>query len=358
MVAGTRSAAPAVDANVRVLYGVTGEGMGHAMRSRVIAAHLVAAGHEVKLVASGRAVDYLRRYFDDVLAIPGLSIVYDGAEVRRLRTLVAFGRSVRPSLREIIALYRRSISGFQPHACITDFDSFSHVFGLLFDRPVISIDHQHVIDRCEHDREITARVGLASARAIVRAKLPRCRHYVVTSYYFPRVRTANTTLVGPILRPEILACRPTRGEHVLVYQTSIAPDELITALRAVPEQRFVVFDRVGGTRVGNVEIRRFDEHAFVDHLASARAVITNGGYTTIAEALYLGKPVLAIPLRHQGEQLLNAAYLEASGLGLRANRLDRATIVELLAARASATRITAGNTDAFGCVDRLLEEAA
>jgi uncharacterized protein (TIGR00661 family) len=42
---------------MRILYGVTGEGLGHAMRSRVIADHLRARGHEVKLAASGRATD-------------------------------------------------------------------------------------------------------------------------------------------------------------------------------------------------------------------------------------------------------------------------------------------------------------
>jgi uncharacterized protein (TIGR00661 family) len=332
--------------------------MGHAMRSRVIAAHLRDAGHEVKLVASGRAVDYLRRYFDDVAAIPGLSMVYDGAAVQRLRTVVQFGRSVRPSLREIVALYRGPIAGFQPHVCISDFDSFSYVFGLLFDRPVISIDHQHVIDRCEHDADIAGRFDFASARALVRVKLPRCRHYIVTSFYFPQVRADATTLVGPILRPEVLALAPTRGDHVLVYQTAVAPGILLAALRSIPEQRFIVYDRAGGASDGNVELRRFDERAFLDHLASARAVITNGGYTTIAEALYLGKPVLSIPLRHQGEQMLNASYLAAHGLGLSAPELEPAAIRRVLAADHEPGRVGAGNADAFACIDRLLQEAA
>lgn len=40
---------------MRILYGVTGEGMGHAIRSRVLLEHLVAQGHEVMVVASGKA---------------------------------------------------------------------------------------------------------------------------------------------------------------------------------------------------------------------------------------------------------------------------------------------------------------
>ena len=40
-------------APMKILYGVVGEGMGHAMRSRVVLEHLVAQGHEVEIMASG-----------------------------------------------------------------------------------------------------------------------------------------------------------------------------------------------------------------------------------------------------------------------------------------------------------------
>lgn len=42
---------------MRILYGVVGEGMGHATRSRVVIEHLLAAGHRLHVVVSGRAFD-------------------------------------------------------------------------------------------------------------------------------------------------------------------------------------------------------------------------------------------------------------------------------------------------------------
>lgn len=42
---------------MRILYGVAGEGMGHATRSRVVIDHLT-RHHEVEVVVSGRAHDY------------------------------------------------------------------------------------------------------------------------------------------------------------------------------------------------------------------------------------------------------------------------------------------------------------
>ena len=348
---------------MRILYGVTGEGMGHAMRSRVMAEHLRSRGHEVKLVASARAHGYLARWFPDVHRIPGFAMTYREGAVARARTVLSLGRSVRPAMRETIALYRRAISGFSPDVCVTDFDSFTHVFGKLFDRPVVSIDHQHVIDRCEHAPGVKSRLprDFRLTKVFVRAKLPGCAHYVVTSFYFPPPKARcreRTTLVGPILRPEVTALAPERGEHVLVYQTGQATAELVAILRAVPEQRFVIYARSSEPRTsGNVTVRAFDERAFLDDLATARSVIANGGYTLMSEALYLGKPVLSVPLRHQGEQELNAAYLAELGLGAVVRRLDVETLRRFVrGSEITQQRVAAGNEQATATIDKLLQE--
>jgi len=57
---------------MKILYGVPGEGMGHATRSRVILDHLATRRHQVKIVVSGRADGYLKKLFPDVEEIRGL----------------------------------------------------------------------------------------------------------------------------------------------------------------------------------------------------------------------------------------------------------------------------------------------
>ena len=48
---------------MRILYGVVGEGMGHATRSRVLLEHLLTLGHTVRVVVSGRAHGFLTARF-------------------------------------------------------------------------------------------------------------------------------------------------------------------------------------------------------------------------------------------------------------------------------------------------------
>ena len=69
---------------MRILYGVVGEGMGHATRSRVILEDLTKE-HEVQVVASGRAHDYLAERFEDVHNIWGFTIHYEGNAVTNAR---------------------------------------------------------------------------------------------------------------------------------------------------------------------------------------------------------------------------------------------------------------------------------
>ncbi len=62
---------------MRILYGVVGEGMGHAMRSRVVLEHLLRQGHEVETMVSGRAAEFLKMRFAGVNRIHGLHIIYE-----------------------------------------------------------------------------------------------------------------------------------------------------------------------------------------------------------------------------------------------------------------------------------------
>ncbi|MBW2736484.1 MAG: teichoic acid biosynthesis protein, partial [Deltaproteobacteria bacterium] len=62
---------------MKLLYGIVGEGMGHATRSGVILEHLLSQGHEVQIVVSGRAAEYLGRRYPNVGRIEGLKMVFE-----------------------------------------------------------------------------------------------------------------------------------------------------------------------------------------------------------------------------------------------------------------------------------------
>jgi uncharacterized protein (TIGR00661 family) len=202
-------------------------------------------------------------------------------------------------------------------------------------------------------------------KTFVRAKLPACDHYVITTFFYPPVRgkyEKDTTLVPPILRRAILDARPKAraGDQVLVYQTSTSDSTLIEQLQAVQGTRFVVYGLRKNARHGNCTLKEFSEDGFVDDLAASRAVVCNGGLSLIGEAVYLGKPIFSVPVRNQYEQILNARYLEELGYGLAAERIE-ADLLRLFLketpkyAQRVARHKQDGNRELFDVVDSVLD---
>ena len=208
-------------------------------------------------------------------------------------------------------------------------------------------------------------------KAFVRAKLPGCDHYVVTTFFEPPIRSkfreghdarpAHPARADPRRQEEA----PDAGDHVLVYQTSTSDTKLLDELERVRE-REVHRLRPAQERAAaaTAPSRSSARTGFVDDLATARAVVCNGGLSLIGEALYLGKPIFSVPVRNQYEQVLNARYLEQLGYGLEAPRRSTPTSCGSSSPRRRSTRRGSakhkqdGNRELFDVVDRVLDRFA
>ncbi|HEV8322041.1 MAG TPA: glycosyltransferase family protein, partial [Myxococcota bacterium] len=231
--------------------------------------------------------------------------------------------------------------------------------------PVVSIDNMQVINRCLHDEDVTGGDGFdfQLVKTAVKVKLPGAYHYLITSFFFPPVRKRRTTLVPPILRPQILAARREPGEHVLVYQTAASNQALVPALQRLDAWQFRVYGMGREGREGNVTLCAFSETGFVEDLRTARAVIAGGGFSLMSEAVHLHVPMLSVPVEKQFEQELNARYLAKLGYGAWARALDADTIARFLDnagahARALAAYEPRDNAMLVACVDELMRDVA
>ena len=326
---------------MRILYGVVGEGMGHATRSRVVLEHVLGSGHTVSIVASGRAYGFLADRLRDrprltVHDIHGLHLKYADNALGVGRSLLSNLGEAPAGIAQNIAVYRDLHRGEpEPDVVISDFESWAYVYGVNHYIPVISIDNMQIINRCVHPPEITRDASFQLAKAAVKVKLPGCRHYLITTFFYPPIRKERTTLVGPILRPEIRAACREPGEHVLVYQTAFNAD-LLPFLRSLPG-RFVVYGMNVEGSEGNCTLRKFSEAGFIEDLRTARAALAGGGFSLMSECVHLGVPLYAVPIEGQYEQELNARYLAALGYGAWSPRFDRERIASWLAGVAPET---------------------
>ncbi|MCB0869379.1 MAG: hypothetical protein KDB52_00965 [Solirubrobacterales bacterium] len=304
---------------MRILYGVNGEGMGHATRSELVISDLL-RDHEVRVVASGAAHRYLSGVFEDleVSQVFGPSFAMDQGRIQRWASFTGTLASARKQLPANVRDWISTIDKWKPDVAVSDFEPLTGNYARLSSTPLVCVDNIHMIDRCRHDREITAGAieDVQLAKAVTRAMVPHAGDYVIPTFFYPEVSKGRTSLVPSILRKVIIEAEPTRGDHLVVY--SGGGDDLIDALRDAPLPVHLYGMRDGdqvGTTDGAIEYRPRSIDGFLEDLVSSRGVITGGGFSLLSEAVYLGKPTLAMPLKGQFEQLMNARYLEREGYG-------------------------------------------
>jgi uncharacterized protein (TIGR00661 family) len=351
---------------MRILYGVVGEGMGHATRSRVILEHLLSQGHEVKVVVSGRAHPFLVSSFAErdnisIEEIYGLHLTKEGSTISLPRTIWSNISRGPAGLWKNIKVYRKmKREGFRPDVVISDFESWAFFYALNNRIPLVSIDNQQMIPRCHHNAEIAGKkpASYYLTKWFVQAKMPGAYHYLVSSFFFPPVTHEQTTLLPPILRPEILEAKREKGSHVLVYHPATAEPETLEVLQQMPYQ-FKVYGSGKEGRFGNLELCPFSATQFVEDLRTARAVVAGGGFSLMCEAVHLRVPMLAIPLKDQFEQEMNARYLKQLGYGSWSLDFDKESIQDFLGQLPAYERglrryQPQSNQMLFGCLDEVL----
>jgi uncharacterized protein (TIGR00661 family) len=317
---------------MKILYGVNGEGMGHATRSHVVIDHLL-EGHDVRVVASGAALRHLRGQLPRVDEIFGPTFAMGDGQIQRWQTVVQNVRLARHELPETVRHWIGLVHDWRPDVVISDFEPLSGVYARWARTPLVAVDNINMIDRCRHDREIVGaqRDDFMVARAVVRGMVPGAVEYLVLTFFRPPLARRGTTLVPPIVRPEIARAKAEQGDHLVVY--SSGAKRQIEALRATGVRCLIYGMRGGPDKPvvdGNLEFRPPSNEGFVEALRTARGVVAGGGFSLMSEAVYLGKPLLAIPLQGQFEQVMNARYLQRLGYGMCVPRTTKAALSEFL----------------------------
>ena len=119
-----------------------------------------------------------------------------------------------------------------------------------------------------------------------------------------------------IIRTEIREQEMSDEGHYTVYLPAYGDKKLIKVLSQVKQAEWQVFSKhtKEAYTEGNVKIEPIHAEKFSKSLASATGVLCGAGFETPAEALYLNKKLLVIPMKRQYEQHFNAEGLKDLGV--------------------------------------------
>ena len=314
---------------VKILYGLCGEGLGHASRSRILINYLKKQQYDIRIVAGGKAYNFLSKEFDFIDKIEWPSVIYKNNKVQILHSI--FRILYRTLVGSIPSFFkvRKIIKEFKPDILITDAEPISYYAAFFSKIKRISIDNPTVLLYRDYKVNFGEYLSWLPMYIAMKISIFNADKYIIYDFSDEQIDDKRVLFLKPLIQEGILKQKATYSNHVFVYQTSISNNYLFEILKKIDE-KFVIYGLNKDLVDENLIYKKFNENEFYHDISNAKAVITNGGFTVINEALYLKKPIFSLPIKYQFEQILNGKFVEKQGAGVYHMNIDEGKLREFL----------------------------
>ena len=281
---------------MRILYAIQGTGNGHLSRALDVVPCLQKHG-SVDILVSGSQAD-LTLPFPIKYKLSGLSFIFGkSGGVSLWKTLA------RTNIRKLIKSIK-TLPVEEYDLVITDFEPVSAWACYFKNKACIALSHQAAVlvpglPRPDH----TDMMG----RLILQNYAPSSSQY---GFHFSAFKE---NIFTPVIRSQVRKQEITNKGHYTVYLPSYDDKRLISFLSEFKDVSWDIFSKHNSKRltIKNISIQPIDGEKFIASMASSAGVLCGAGFETPAEALFLGKKLMVIPMKNQYEQHLNAAALRA-----------------------------------------------
>jgi uncharacterized protein (TIGR00661 family) len=287
---------------MKILYAIQGTGNGHLSRAESIIPLLQTYG-EVDILVSGTQAE-VRLAQTIKYQLYGLSFIFGksgGVDLIKTFQKTKILKLLKEILRLKVAQYDLIINDFEPisaWAC------------LLRGRKCISLSHQSAV---AHNNSPKPAKHSVIGSLILKFYAPCQKHYgfhfqpYAENIYFPVIRDG--------IRKLKMTCIPTKKIHYTVYLPAYSEERIINVLSEIPVN-WEVFSKHSKLEkvVNNIKIYPINSQKFTDSLWAAEGLLCGAGFEGPAEALFLEKKLLVIPMKGQYEQQCNAATLSSMGV--------------------------------------------
>ncbi len=284
---------------MKILFAIQGTGNGHLSRARDVYPELAKYG-TVDVLISGIQADvdfpYPVKY-----RFYGMSFIFGnkgGVDIWKTMKRLNLFRLIKDIRQLHVEEYDLVINDFEPvsaWAC------------KLKNIPCIGLSHQSAV--------LSSYAPLPEQHDLKGELVLKYYAPVTTSYGF-HFRAFTKNVFTPVIRKQVREMVPTDERHYTVYLPAYDDETIVEHLSHFEDVRWEVFSKHNKQPFSfkNVTIMPIENDAFIKSMASSSGVLCGAGFEGPAEALYLGKKLLAIPMQQQYEQQCNAAALETIGV--------------------------------------------
>ncbi len=284
---------------MKVLYAIQGTGNGHLARALEIIPHLQDFC-QCDILISGTQCD-LELVYPVKYRLKGFSFIFGkSGGVDYWGTIKNF--NLFRFIREIATLPVKDYD-----LVINDFEPIS-AWSCLFKRVrILGLSHQG---------------SFLSENIPVPAEKDHLGNFILKNYAPVPVhlgfhfKAYAKNIYTPVIRSQVRACKVSESDYYTVYLPSFDDEHLIKILSHFPDTKWHLFSKhtKKSYQYDNISVNWISNNAFVEDMANAKGVLCGAGFETPAEALFLKKKLMVIPMKGQYEQQCNAAALEEMGV--------------------------------------------
>ncbi|MBE0651048.1 MAG: glycosyl transferase [Bacteroidales bacterium] len=284
---------------MKILYGIQATGNGHITRATEI----------IPLLQKKAQVDVLMSGMQNSVSFPypvkyrhyGLSFV--SGKSGGIDYLMTYHKT--KTLRFLNDLLKLPLEDYD--IIIQDFEPIIAWAGKLRGKAVIALSHQSaVINDSAPQPELFDPLGKQILKNYAPSKIEYGFHF----------QPYNESIFTPVIRKSVRNIKPVNKGHYTVYLPSYQDSALISYLSDYKKIRWHVFSRNAKNKYQheNVSIFPTQQETFLQSMSTSEGVLCGAGFETPAEALFLKKKLMVIPMKMQYEQQCNATALYQMGV--------------------------------------------
>ena len=284
---------------MRILYAIQGTGNGHLARAEDVVPVLRTKG-QVDIFISGAQADLTLPY-EVKFRSKGLSFYFgkNGG--------VDIAKTIKKNNTRSIYSDIQNFPIHQYDVVINDFEPISAWAARLKNIPCVGLSHQ---------------------ASLLSKKTPKPDHYDLVGAWILKNYAPATAHIGfhfkefddniftPVIRSRVRSSKVSDKGHYTVYLPAYDDKKLVPLLGQLNNVQWHVFSKHSQVayRDKGISVFPINNEQFMASMSSAKGVLCGAGFETPAEALFLNKKLMVVPMKKQYEQHYNAAALKQLGV--------------------------------------------
>jgi len=328
----------------KYILSVQGEGRGHMTQAISLYDLLIEQGHQVCAVILGSSgtrdipAFFLEKIKSPIIQLKSPNFVSDNKNKsinvpksvwHNLKKLKTF----KQSLRSIDALMKEH----EPDVVINFFDLLMGLY-YRFYKPkakMVCIAHQYIYMHSDFEFPEGRWADKAAIKFYTRITAARSSKNLALSFYNIHTTHEDVVIVPPLLRKEIFELNTEQSDYFLVYLVNNGYfEELLSWHKKNPQVEIHCFtDQPQRLKKdfsfdeSKLYLHALNDKLFLEMMSKAKGLASTAGFESVCEAMYLGKPVMMVPIEGHYEQFCNSRDAHKAGAGIFADSFDLSQLV-------------------------------